>query len=157
MLLALLILIGAIISLVVGICGFHYDGIEGFCSHFFVGLIFTVIISFMISIMISGVVSEGSIAIEPSEMKDTFELNDNGLVKHWSSNGYKYTYITKKGEVREVSGDLVEIKIIEEDTVPYGEKWSYKYSNDTARFWLLNMNAHKFIFYVPEDWVEEYK
>lgn len=154
MLFVLLVLIGVIISLVVGICEFHYGGIEGFCSHFFVGLIATVIISFMISIMVSGVVSEGSIAIEPDEMRDTFELNDNGLVKHWSPDGYKYTYITKKGEVREVSGDLVEIKTIEEGSNPYGEKWSYKYSSDTARFWFLNMNAHKFIFYVPEDWVE---
>lgn len=153
MLFIILIIISLAFSVLIGVCEGYGFGIEEFCKGFFLTLIFTTLISFMLSLVIGSIICEDA-AVKPIELKETFELQENGLIKNWSSDGYEYIYITKDYKIKQINSNLVEIKTLEKDIKPYCEKWSYDYSSDGLRFWFWNINANKYIFYVPEDWAE---
>lgn len=149
MLFVILLITGIGISILLGVDEVRYGDVGGFLAIFVTGTIFTILISIMLTVIIGGCACADA-AIEPVEVKETFELQESGLSEIWTDDGYEYICILKDYRIKHIPSNQVEIKTIEENKIPYCEKWVYDYANEGFRFWFFNLNVNKYIIYMPE-------
>ena len=149
MLFVILLIIGIGISILLGVDEVRYGDVGGFLAFCLTGTIFTILISILLTVIVGGCACADA-AIEPVEVKETFELQASGLGETWTDDGYEYICILKDYRIKRIPSNQVEIKTIEENKTPYCEKWVYDYANEGLKFWFFNLNANKYIIYMPE-------